>query len=255
MRLKFFQKIIDKIRRKNPYVISKKVLAENNIKIADKNLKNVNLKIEGKNNTFILEKTKLGDNARINVILTGDNNSIVIKKGFGLNTFLTMEIGRNHPNYGRVKNCRVFIDENTTIESGSFTLINSNSYINIGKNCMFANNVTLYNTDTHPVLDLKTGRMTNYVKGIEIGEHCWLGRNCTILKNTTIPKDCIIGWGAIVSGKFEEEHSVIAGNPARVVKGGVTWNPKTAPYRYIENEIPSGGGGNYPSCRIENKRI
>ena len=246
MHINFIQDIIDTIRGKKKTkepkkTISKEILANNNINIPKKNIKNFNLVLHGKNNTIILnENNRLSDNAIINISLNGDNNFIIFNEGFGLSSYLSIEVGRKHPNYGEVQNCSITIGEGTTIESATFVMVNSNSHIKIGKNCMFANDITLYNTDTHPVLDLSTGKMINYVKGIEIGEHCWLGRNCTILKNTTIANDCIVGWGAIVSGKHTQEHSVIAGNPAKIVKSGVTWDSNTIAHNYVQNKIPEG---------------
>lgn len=196
MRIKFVQRAIDKIRGKKKQtklLLSPEILAQNNISIPKNNIKNFNITLSGENNTIILnENNKLSDSASIDISLNGDNNVIIFNEGFLLSNYLAIEMGRKHPNYGEVKNCSITIGENTTIESAVITMVNSNSYIKIGKNCMLANNITLYNTDTHPVLDLITKKMVNYVKGIEIGEHCWLGRNCVILKNTTIANDCIV---------------------------------------------------------------
>lgn len=235
MRIKFIQKIIDKIRKKG--IIPKYILENNNINISEKNSGKVYLSITGINNTVIIEENSLSQNAHIGIILHGDNNTIKIGKGFLLSNGLIMEIGRNHPAYGKVENCRVTIGENTSIESCTITMVNSNSYVDIGKDCMFANDVNLYNTDTHPVFDYTSKKIINRVKGITIGNHCWIGRNVTILKNSEIANDCICGWGAVVSGKFSEEHCAIAGNPARIVKRNVTWAPQADGYVSQEESV------------------
>jgi len=231
MKIKIIQKIIDKLRKKKPKSpFSEKLQEKNNIQIQEKNYKNFCVNMEGVNNTIILEDNSLNEKAKINIQLYGDNNNLIIKKGFILSNHLTFEIGRNLKGYGKVQNCRIEIGENTSIESCTMTILNSNSYIDIGRECMFANEINLYNTDSHPVLDFITKKIINRVKGIKIGNHCWIGRSATILKNSIIPDDCIVGWGAVVSSKFDEQHCAIAGNPARIVKQNITWMPHMEGY-------------------------
>jgi acetyltransferase-like isoleucine patch superfamily enzyme len=54
-------------------------------------------------------------------------------------------------------------------------------------------------------------------KAIDIGKNCFIGCNSIILKGTVLGNGCVVGAGAVVSGKFEA-NSVIAGNPAKVIK-------------------------------------
>lgn len=105
---------------------------------------------------------------------------------------------------------------------------------------MFAYGITLFNTDAHPIYDVESHKLINYVDRMEIGEHVWVGANASILKNSKIADDNIIGWGAVVSGVFPDKHSAIAGNPARVVKkGGITWDPNGSA-DYIPNKKNNG---------------
>jgi acetyltransferase-like isoleucine patch superfamily enzyme len=53
---------------------------------------------------------------------------------------------------------------------------------------------------------------------IEIGDDVWVGANCTILKGARIGSGCIVAAGAVVPAGSYPDRSVIAGNPARVVK-------------------------------------
>ena len=101
---------------------------------------------------------------------------------------------------------------------------------------MFSYGITVYNTDSHPIIDAESGNIINKVKTLKIGDHVWVGANATILKNTTIADDCIIGWGSVVSSKYGQptSGSIIAGNPAKIVKTGVTWDSNGSG-GYIQN--------------------
>jgi len=42
-----------------------------------------------------------------------------------------------------------------------------------------------------------------------------------INKNTKISDDSIVGWGSIVTKKFEDKNIIIAGTPAKIVKRNI----------------------------------
>lgn len=52
---------------------------------------------------------------------------------------------------------------------------------------------------------------------VKIGKNCFIGCNVLILKGSEIGDNCVVGAGAVVSGKFEAD-CMIAGNPARIIK-------------------------------------
>ena len=54
-------------------------------------------------------------------------------------------------------------------------------------------------------------------KPVIIGKNCFIGCNSIILKGTVLGDGCVVGAGAVVCGKFDD-NSVIAGNPARIIK-------------------------------------
>jgi acetyltransferase-like isoleucine patch superfamily enzyme len=63
----------------------------------------------------------------------------------------------------------------------------------------------------------------NYEKHLEsepivIGNNVWIGANVVLLPSVNIADECIIGAGSIVTKSFNQKGSVIAGNPAKVIK-------------------------------------
>lgn len=99
--------------------------------------------------------------------------------------------------------------------------------IDIGENTAIGGNTKILDNDFHPIeaetrnklLADKNGGDSDLVpaKPIKIGKNCFIGCNAIILKGTELGDGCVVGAGAVVSGKFEA-NSVIVGNPARVIK-------------------------------------
>ena len=55
-------------------------------------------------------------------------------------------------------------------------------------------------------------------KPIRIGKFCWIGMNAVVLPGIELGDFTIVGAGAVVTRSFKEGYSVIAGNPAAVIK-------------------------------------
>jgi len=80
-------------------------------------------------------------------------------------------------------------------------------------------------------------RATGEVKGarpdpIVIGPHCWLGRECVFTKGAAIPHDTVVGIRAVVTKRFAEPHTALAGCPAKVVTTNLDWDGAT-PGKYL----------------------
>jgi UDP-3-O-[3-hydroxymyristoyl] glucosamine N-acyltransferase len=93
------------------------------------------------------------------------------------------------------------LSENTIVGNG--TIISHGSKIGhgcrIGKDVHFANNVSLAGNAV-------------------IGDKSFLGSACVISSNVHIAKATIVGAGAVVSKSVDEEHTTLAGVPARIIK-------------------------------------
>jgi len=54
---------------------------------------------------------------------------------------------------------------------------------------------------------------------IIIGEYCWIGWNAVILPGVILGDHTIVGANAVVTKSFPEGYCVIAGNPAKLIRG------------------------------------
>lgn len=224
------QSLIDLLRGKKPTL--KKMMVNNVIIFPQKLKKSVSFNINGENNRIeIDENVNVSDHLRVSIY--GDNNFIKIESGARISSS-RISMGQKHPNFGKVTNSVFVFGECSSVESLSYVTFNSNSKCIIGKNCMFSFDISIYNTDAHPIYDVNTNEIVNKVKEINIGNHCWIGAHTTILKNTQIADDCIVGWSSVVAGKHLTPHCAIAGNPARKVREGITWSPNGS-NGYVQN--------------------
>jgi len=51
----------------------------------------------------------------------------------------------------------------------------------------------------------------------------WIGAQCLLLKGTELGNDCVVAAGSLLHRKFDGDGRLIGGNPARVLRQGVTW--------------------------------
>ncbi len=117
----------------------------------------------------------------------------------------------------RADEAEIIIGDNVGI---SGTTIYARKSIVIGDNTNIGGNTKILDNDFHPLgiedrnADIKEKIGT---RPIVIGKNCFIGCNALILKGTILGDGCVVGAGAVVSGKFEG-NSVIAGNPAKIIK-------------------------------------
>lgn len=92
--------------------------------------------------------------------------------------------------------------------------------ISIGDNTLIGGNVKILDNDFHPIeIEARNADIKEKIgtKPVVVGKNCFIGCNAIILKGTVLGDGCVVGAGAVVSGRFED-NSVIAGNPARIVR-------------------------------------
>jgi acetyltransferase-like isoleucine patch superfamily enzyme len=96
-----------------------------------------------------------------------------------------------------------------------------NNYIKIGENCMFAENIELWASDSHPIYNIDN-ILINPSKPINIGNSVWVGSKSTILKGVSIGSGSIVGMSSVVT-KNIEPGTINVGNPIRCIKTNIHW--------------------------------
>lgn len=103
------------------------------------------------------------------------------------------------------------IEDDAIVEIGdgcffnNYCSINAKSGIKIGENCLFGENVKIY--DHNHIFKYKNELIKNQgfkCDKIEIGNNCWIGSNSIILKNVNIGSNSVIQAQSLVKNKVEE---------------------------------------------------
>lgn len=153
----------------------------------------------GRNNTFQRYSS---------VIIDHYSNNQNIKIGNN-NTFSSFSILRSHGGYIKIGNNN-FIGEKSQIQGRGGVEIGNN--VLIAPNCFISSSNHDYeNPDNDDYLKKEIPSKT------KIEDKVWIGANCVIVAGVTIGTCSIVAGGAVVI-KDVEPYSIVAGNPAKVVK-------------------------------------
>lgn len=191
------------------------------------NNNNLKLVINGSNNKIVIP-----DNitfTHIHIEVYGNNNKIILKDNIQLNGPFSATLG--YPQHNKASDCALIIGDGTIINGISFVLLEPKTQIIIGSDCIISDGIEIWGSDTHSIIDLN-GALLNYGDKVEIGNHVWIGRNVKIGKRAKIPNNSVIGWNSVVMSKFDKENTIIAGNPAKIVKENINWD-MLSPKNYL----------------------
>ncbi len=89
-------------------------------------------------------------------------------------------------------------------------------HVKIGKNAMFAPNVSIY-TAGHPVHPDSRNSGYEYGIPVTIGDNVWLGGGVIVTPGVTIGNNVVIGAGSVVT-KDIPDNVIAVGNPCRVLR-------------------------------------
>jgi acetyltransferase-like isoleucine patch superfamily enzyme len=112
---------------------------------------------------------------------------------------------------------KLFIDDYSGFSGVSIVCTSS---IHIGKHLFCGGNVSIWDTDFHPLNYLD--RRNNYNENtktapITIGDDVFIGANSIVLKGVTIGDRAIIGAGSVIAKNIPADQ-IWAGNPAKFIR-------------------------------------
>lgn len=185
----------------------------NTIRHEGAHLDRVVFDIVGHGNTIVIGAGSVLHSVRVRV--RGDRHVIEIGEGCRFNraSSLWMEDSDGV----------LLIGAATTVEDAHLAVTEPGARIEIGRDCMFAYDIDVRTGDSHAVFDRVSGIRLNPAANVSIGDHVWIAAHSRILKGVRVGNDSIVATGAVVTRAFDEEGVILAGNPARIVKSGVTW--------------------------------
>lgn len=169
-----------------------------------------NIEIYGYGNNI---EIKCNFSKSVKIMIRGNNNRLTIEENVEYSKGLIWF----EDNYGEI-----FIDKNTTIGDANLSVAENGRKIIIGADCMFSKGINISTTDSHSIINLKTGERTNQAQDVVIGEHVWLGRNVTINKGVKVGSNSIVAGNSVLT-KSIPSNCIAAGVPASVVKSSVDW--------------------------------
>ena len=192
----------------------------------------------GEKNVIELERNiKVSINGKVHIRIEGNNNHIHMGNNIYVkrNLFVGIIVGGEG---AKADNCKIDIADKCFFNGKDIELVcgEADTNIMIGKDCLFAQNVSINTTDNHGIYDVNTGKRINQPESITIGSHVWLGRDALVLKGAKIGNNVIVGARCIVNKKFDENNVLIVGVPGKITKYDVDWKHSLLTNGEYENE-------------------
>ncbi len=210
------------------------------------------LKVSGENNVVLLVKNGMEvpyePISGLSITITGNNNTIKIgvpSKFIGTtivmngdNNFFSIKPTRHrfirHTNFGMENGGIITIGGGISVYRALNMVAKENKKIEVGDECMFAREIIIRNNDGHTIIDTATKEIINAPDDITLENRVWVGTRAMILKGAYISEGSVVGAMSLVNKKFKDKNIIIAGNPAKKVREGVTWD-RADYHNYMKN--------------------
>ena len=204
------------IKIKNVLFLKTKVTVAktSHMAISESVIINNSINIRGKNNSFIALNCSFTSSE---ILIDGDECHIILQEGTSI---------RDSKFVIRGSRCKICIGKNSAIGSnGEFVCMGIDNSLTIGEGCMIAYSVDIWATDSHPIMDKKSGTILNSSTSVTVGNHVWIGKGASVLKGVRIGDDSVVGMKSIVTHDMEPS-CIYAGIPAKKIKETITWDRK-----------------------------
>lgn len=116
---------------------------------------------------------------------------------------------------------RLFVGAGTSM-TGPTLVCQEGGLLQLGGDCMVAQNAELRNSDSHSILDGATGARLNPASDVVVGDHVWIGLGAFVFKGARIPSGTIVAARALVTGELPAA-CIAVGSPAKAVRHGIVW--------------------------------
>jgi acetyltransferase-like isoleucine patch superfamily enzyme len=160
----------------------------------------------------------LGRNAAVTGSLTLHNESVIMISGYSRVRPLRLKVTL------RDRGERVFWCRGASTQGTASSVKGDNATWLVGDDCMFSWGTYLRPFDMHTIVDLDVGEVVNPPRDIIVGPHVWVGQNALVLSGAKIGAGTVVGANSVVTGGQLEPFSIYAGNPARHIRSGISWD-------------------------------
>lgn len=111
---------------------------------------------------------------------------------------------------------------NRTTAQGVY-ILSRDANVKIGADCMLSREIEIRSTDVHKIYDRETGLRVNPAADVHIDDNVWIAARAIVSKGAFVAQGSVIGAAAFVNKAHTEEHVILAGAPAKIVKRNIRW--------------------------------
>ena len=195
----------------------------NESKLINKKIKGLEISVNGNNNNITIANDCIFNNTKI--IVNANNCTINIGHNCRLNNLNIMALFGNSQ--------QLHIEEKVVCLGANIHLKDEQASVYIGANTLLSHDIHIWATDGHALIDNTSKKCLNFpTKGIRIGSNCWITFGVTITKGAEIQDNTVVGACSVLTKSFNESNILLAGNPAKIIKHNINWDPRP-PYTYI----------------------
>ena len=125
-------------------------------------------------------------------------------------------------------NSALIVGSQATMEFGNRFRSTANSrlisfcHVSFGESCSLGWDVTIMDTNFHPLYDLENKKFKKAFGPIVIGDYNWFGYQCLVMHSVTTPQNCVFGAKTIINrGDHFESFCVHGGSPVKILSRNV----------------------------------